>query len=301
AAFDRLARQDAALRAACADHERDRAAFAAVLAERTAAGDAATRSADEAEAAAGTAREAAAVACVDFEAEWRRQLPPSRAPDATAVAELIQAAGLKATDLAAEVGRAGATLEAARGQVDQATRLLEDARSYRRTSDLASELGLELQANRFVAYIQREAMHVLAADAGERMLQLSRDRYRLEADGDEFVVVDRLNGDERRSVRTLSGGETFLASLALALALSERLPELSGHGGALSLDSLFLDEGFGSLDAESLDIAIQGLELLASGSRMIGVISHVPEVAERLADRIEVVKVGGTSTVRDGR
>ncbi|HRC63188.1 MAG TPA: SbcC/MukB-like Walker B domain-containing protein, partial [Dehalococcoidia bacterium] len=225
----------------------------------------------------------------------------SLAPDATAVAELIQAAGLKATDLAAEVGRAGATLEAARAQVDQATRLLEDARSYRRTSDLASELGLELQANRFVAYIQREAMHVLAADAGERMLQLSRDRYRLEADGDEFVVVDRLNGDERRSVRTLSGGETFLASLALALALSERLPELSGHGGALSLDSLFLDEGFGSLDAESLDIAIQGLELLASGSRMIGVISHVPEVAERLADRIEVVKVGGTSTVRDGR
>ncbi len=142
---------------------------------------------------------------------------------------------------------------------------------------------------------------MLAADAGERMLQLSRDRYRLESDNNEFMVVDRLNGDERRSVRTLSGGETFLASLALALALSERLPELSGHGGALSLESLFLDEGFGSLDAESLDVAIEGLELLATGSRMIGVISHVPEVAERLPDRIEVVKAGGVSTVRDGR
>lgn len=301
AGLDGLAKQDASLRAALGNHERGRAASAAVLAERDAACEQAARATAEAETAFAAARDAASAACADFEAEWRRQLPPNLPPDAAAVADLIHAANSKATDLAAEVGRAGATLEAARAQVDQATKLLEEAGSYRRSSEVAAELGLELQANRFVAYIQREAMHVLAADAGDRMLQLSRDRYRLEADGDEFVVVDRLNGDERRSVRTLSGGETFLASLALALALSERLPELSGHGGALSLDSLFLDEGFGSLDAESLDVAIQGLELLASGSRMIGVISHVPEVAERLADRIEVVKVGGTSTVRDGR
>ena len=113
--------------------------------------------------------------------------------------------------------------------------------------------------------------------------------------------IDRLNGDERRSVRTLSGGETFLASLALALALSERLPEIAGHGGAMSLESLFLDEGFGSLDQESLDVAIGGLEALAGGRRLIGVISHVPEVAERLPDRIEVVRNGAVSTIRDSR
>ncbi|MEZ4553267.1 MAG: SMC family ATPase [Dehalococcoidia bacterium] len=300
-ALDRMAEQDAALRAALDEHERARAAASAVVVERDGAREAATRAAAEAETVAAVARETASAACVAFEAEWRRQLPPNLSPDAAAVADLIQAANRKATDLAAEAGRAAATLEAARGEVARATRLLKEAATFRRTSEVAAGLGLELQANRFVAFIQREAMQVLAADAGDRMLQLSRDRYRLEADGDEFVVVDRLNGDERRSVRTLSGGETFLASLALALALSERLPELSGHGGALALDSLFLDEGFGSLDAESLDIAIQGLELLATGSRMIGVISHVPEVAERLADRIEVVKVGGTSTIRDGR
>jgi len=104
-----------------------------------------------------------------------------------------------------------------------------------------------------------------------------------------IVIVDQFNGDEQRSVRTLSGGETFLASLALALALSERLPELAGTGAAVSLESLFLDEGFGALDSESLDLAVQGLETLAGGQRMIGVISHVPELAERLPDRIEVV------------
>ena len=70
-------------------------------------------------------------------------------------------------------------------------------------------------------------------------------------------------------------------SFALALALSERLPELSGHGSALAHDSLFLDEGFGSLDAESLDVAIQGLELLATGSRMIGVISSWVTITRR--------------------
>ena len=69
----------------------------------------------------------------------------------------------------------------------------------------------------------------------------------------------------------------------------------------MALDSLFLDEGFGSLDGDSLDTAIEGIELLAGGRRMVGVISHVPEIAERLTDRIEVVRNGAVSTVRDSR
>jgi exonuclease SbcC len=142
---------------------------------------------------------------------------------------------------------------------------------------------------------QREAMRLLAVDAGERLLALSSGRYRLVVQDEAFWVVDRLNGDERRSVKTLSGGETFLASLALALALSERLPEIAGRGGAMSLESLFLDEGFGALDQDSLDTAIGGLELLAGGQRLVGVISHIPEVAERLPDRVEVVRNGATS------
>ena len=69
-------------------------------------------------------------------------------------------------------------------------------------------------------------------------------------------------------------------------------------GGAISLESLFLDEGFGTLDADALDVAIEALELLASGDRMIGIISHVPLIAERLPDRIEVAKAAGRSVVR---
>ena len=115
----------------------------------------------------------------------------------------------------------------------------------------------------------------------------------------DFSVVDRLNGDEKRSVKTLSGGESFLTSLALALSLSEHLPELSGLGGGMSLESLFLDEGFGTLDVESLDLAVQGLETLAGGSRLVGVISHVGELGERIPDRIEVIKNGNLSYISE--
>jgi exonuclease SbcC len=300
-ALDAVAARAAALQAQLAQAQQQHAAATAVLAERTATCETSARAVLDAKAAAAAAVATAEKARAAFEDEWRRQLPPELGPDVTAVPELMSEASRVGHELAATLGHARATLEAARTDVARAEQLRSDASTYRRNSEVASDLGLELQANRFVAFIQREAMQALATDAGGRMLQLSRDRYRLEADGDEFVVVDRLNGDERRSVRTLSGGETFLASLALALALSERLPELSGRGGALSLESLFLDEGFGSLDAESLSVAIEGLELLATGSRMIGIISHVPEVAERLPERIEVVKTGGASTVRDGR
>ena len=190
---------------------------------------------------------------------------------------------------------AGQRLDAARANSDRAARMRADAATYDGNAQLAESLALELRRDRFIAYVQREAMHLLAADAGERLLTLSSGRYRLVVREEAFFVVDRLNGDERRSVKTLSGGETFLASLALALALSERLPEIAGRGGAMSLESLFLDEGFGALDQDSLDTAIGGLEMLAGGQRLIGVISHIPEVAERLSDRVEVVRSGATS------
>ena len=204
-------------------------------------------------------------------------------------------------DCAREQALAAQRVETARADAQRAQTMQTEAEGYDGRAQLSGALAQELQRNRFIAYVQGEAMQLLAADAAERLLTLSSGRYRLVADGDAFAVVDRLNGDERRSVRTLSGGETFLASLALALALSERLPEIAGRGGAMSLESLFLDEGFGSLDQESLDVAIGGLEALAGGRRLIGVISHVPEVAERLPDRIEVVRNGAVSTIRDSR
>ena len=246
-----------------------------------------TAEADAARAVAGEARErlgeAWTVAAVDG------------APEAGRVAALIDDHRTALSVCERERDLAAQRLETARADAERAAQMRADAETYDGNAQLADSLALELRRDRFIAYVQREAMHLLAADAGERLLTLSSGRYRLVVRDEAFSVVDRLNGDERRSVRTLSGGETFLASLALALALSERLPEIAGRGGAMSLESLFLDEGFGALDQDSLDTAIGGLETLAGGQRLIGVISHIPEVAERLPDRVEVVRNGATS------
>lgn len=101
-------------------------------------------------------------------------------------------------------------------------------------------------------------------------------------------MVDRWNGDEERTVRTLPGGETFLASLSLALALSEQVRSLSITERA-RLDSLFLDEGFGTLDPDSLRVVQDAIEQLGGDGRLVGVITHVRDLAEALP-RIEVEK-----------
>jgi exonuclease SbcC len=103
-------------------------------------------------------------------------------------------------------------------------------------------------------------------------------------------VADHWNADETRSVETLSGGETFLASLALALALAERLPGLAGAQGQVRLESLFLDEGFGTLDVGTLEVVAHALEAPRSANRMVCLVTHIGELAERMPARIEVVK-----------
>jgi exonuclease SbcC len=101
-------------------------------------------------------------------------------------------------------------------------------------------------------------------------------------------VVDHNDADSRRMVKTLSGGETFQASLALALALSSQLGSFAA-AGATQLGSIFLDEGFGSLDEATLDVVASTLENLASsGNRMVGVITHVAALAERIPVRYVV-------------
>src|SRR5204863_514806 len=106
-------------------------------------------------------------------------------------------------------------------------------------------------------------------------------------------VVDRDMGDERRATRSLSGGERFLVSLALALALSGL------EGRQAFVDTLFIDEGFGSLDAETLDMAVDALETLQGRGRKVGVITHVAGMMERIAVQIRVEKRGsGRSVVR---
>ncbi len=277
---------------------------AAVLAEREQERAAQARARNEDARAAVAAREACAVdssaAGARFAEDWGRLLGTDAAPDVAALRTLARDVETEGRTIAAGLGALRERIERARLDVEEGARIRTEIEASEAIGRVAGALERELHADRFIAYVQREALAVLAADASSRLLHLTGGRYRLVGESDEFFVVDHLNGEERRSVRTLSGGETFLASLALALALSERLPELAGAGGAMSLESLFLDEGFGSLDAASLDVAIEGLERLAGGRRLIGVISHVPEIAERLPDRIDVIKAPEGSSIAGG-
>ena len=104
--------------------------------------------------------------------------------------------------------------------------------------------------------------------------------------GLELDVIDHYNGTER-SVKTLSGGESFKASLSLALGLSD---EIQSSAGGIKLDTMFVDEGFGSLDDESLAQAIKALSSLAEGNRLVGIISHVSELKEKIDKQIVVKK-----------
>ena len=163
----------------------------------------------------------------------------------------------------------------------------------------AHELSLHLSATagRFENWLVNAALRRLVDGATEILGQLSNGQYALTTDeSGNFLVVDRHNADEVRSARTLSGGETFLASLALALALADQLSDLAAEGGA-KLEAIFLDEGFGTLDAETLDMVAATVENLAAGGRMVGIVTHVRELAERVPLQLRVHKDHRTSTI----
>jgi exonuclease SbcC len=154
-----------------------------------------------------------------------------------------------------------------------------------------------LSASGFEAWVLQEALSGLVAGASQVLHELSGGAYSLGInDQREFIVIDHREADAVRPARTLSGGETFQASLALALALADHLAEFA-IGGMSKLESIFLDEGFGTLDEDSLDVVASTLESLSSGSRVVGVVTHVKELAARVPVRYEVRRVGRTATV----
>ncbi len=160
------------------------------------------------------------------------------------------------------------------------------------TRELAlwSQLADDLRANRFPDFLLEHYQKDLVARASEFLAALYHGRYRLLARGGDYLVQDTWTGGER-PVRTLSGGESFLASLALALALSEQL-------GGGKLGALFLDEGFGTLDRETLEVVSEVLQSLPSERRLVGVVTHIEELAERFADRVVVEKSPRGSRIR---
>lgn len=237
------------------------------------------------EAAAAVADAEAAVGAV--QAELAEAFNAVDLPVPAMAAEKDAGEASRSATVAAERARADLThLEQLREQVD---RLREQRAGHEREAQVARSLAQHLRANNFEAWLLEEALDRLVEGASAILRDLSGGQYDLVHDGREFFVVDHHDAGLRRPVRTLSGGETFQASLALALALSEQLAGMST--ASASLESIVLDEGFGTLDAATLDAVAATLENLAArGDRMVGVVTHVPALAERIPVRFEVGK-----------
>lgn len=172
-------------------------------------------------------------------------------------------------------------------KVERAKAMREDLANQERERAVWRGLGHALRSDGFLNWMLEGTFRRLVADASIRLRQMSAGRYTFDLRADNsFEVIDEENARERRAVATLSGGETFLASLALALALSEQVQ----GSGSTKLESLFIDEGFGSLDPQSLDTAISAIESLHTGGRMVGVISHIETLGDRLPQRVIVEK-----------
>ncbi|WP_318627852.1 SMC family ATPase [Paenibacillus polymyxa] len=175
---------------------------------------------------------------------------------------------------------------------------LESNRVHLRSeAEKMSKLQTVFRGNAFVEYIAEEQLMQVSQSASRRLRFLTKQRYALEVDSSGgFVISDDANGGVKRPVSTLSGGETFLTSLSLALALSAQI-QLRGQ---YPLQFFFLDEGFGTLDPELLDTVITSLEKLHHDQLSVGVISHVPELRARLPRKLVVLpaeQAGGGSRV----
>jgi exonuclease SbcC len=280
-----------------AEHKRLQAEHGALQAREaaeTAKAEEARRRGEEIE-----ARRASAAAALDeaqaslSAALHRAGLPPPQTRDGRDEADLLESRregarrdALRAAEAAARLGAEAAAMER---NVARAAELREKKRTLDARAALAQSLALHLRADQFLAYVQEEALRALAQDGSRHLRRLSQGRYSLRCEDQEFFVIDHWNADGQRSVKTLSGGETFLASLGLALALAESLATLSAQGRAAeALESLFLDEGFGTLDSATLDQVREAIEALHGGERMVGLVTHIAELAEQMPARVEV-------------
>ncbi|MFD2018077.1 SbcC/MukB-like Walker B domain-containing protein [Vibrio olivae] len=168
-------------------------------------------------------------------------------------------------------------------------------------SDVANgRTGTKVSLHRFVLGVLLDDVLI---QASTRLRLMTKGRYELRRKEDrargnagsglDLMVEDGYTG-KWRDVATLSGGESFMAALALALGLSD---VVQSYSGGIRLDTLFIDEGFGSLDPESLDLAIQTLIDLQQGGRTIGVISHVTEMKEQMSLRVDIKSTRAGSSI----
>ena len=203
-----------------------------------------------------------------------------------------------------------AQLDAARASLEQALEALARAREQagpiRRLADIAAASGPEnLASTPLSAWVLIARLEEVLAAANPRLAAISSGRYELVSVPDDgtasrksglgLAIVDH-DTDALRSPRTLSGGETFYTSLALALGLAD---VVSAEAGGVELRTMFIDEGFGSLDSHTLSLVMAQLQALRCAGRTVGVISHVEEMATQIADQIQVRPLpDGGSTLR---
>ena len=236
-------------------------------------------------------------------------------PDIEALAE----ASRKADEDAASTARASgileqhcAQLDAARASLERAldslARAREQAGPIRRLADIAAASGPEnLASTPLSAWVLIARLEEVLAAANPRLAAISSGRYELVSVPDDgttsrksglgLAIIDH-DTDALRSPRTLSGGETFYTSLALALGLAD---VVSAEAGGVELRTMFIDEGFGSLDSHTLSLVMAQLQALRCAGRTVGVISHVEEMATQIADQIQVRPLpegGSTLSVR---
>ena len=189
----------------------------------------------------------------------------------------------------------GQQVETMTGRLARAQALHEQLQAMRDDHRLYSGLATDLRSDRFQAYVLEDSFTKLVQGASHRLFTLSGERYSLTFQEDQILVVDHDNADETRISDTLSGGETFLTSLSLALELSRQVQDAAG---AVNLDSLFIDEGFGTLDPDTLATVSETIQSLQVAGRMVGVITHIPELRSEFSQQIQVTRLQGSSTVR---
>lgn len=186
-------------------------------------------------------------------------------------------------------------------KLEAATKELSDRRAFIFSlANLANGGDSGMKGISFERYVLGAILEEVLSAANLRLHDMSRGRYRLErsleeggrgARGLDIAVFDAYTGASRPA-NTLSGGETFLASLGLAMGLAD---VIQSYAGGIHLDTMFIDEGFGTLDPDTLDVAMKTLVALQSQGRLVGIISHVPELQQQIGAHLVVTKTDGGS------
>lgn len=191
-----------------------------------------------------------------------------------------------------EIGAVKQQLKEVENNLKIVNELIKQRNEVTKVLEQLEDIDKLVQGNKFVAFVALSQLKYIAMEASKRLKDITKGRYALELDvSGNFIMRDDFNGGTRRATDTLSGGEIFLTSLSLALALSSQI-QLRGNA---PLEFFFLDEGFGTLDAELLDTVMTSLERLHSDRLSVGIISHVEELKNRVPVKLLVhpAKQGG--------